>query len=93
MNPAKRQRKNAKRKLARQLCAAGRALPPVVGLSKAQFMAATGGTAAEYDAYASRFIEAAKKARRRYEFPLEPRAGICFPSKIKHHKGGSSGES
>lgn len=68
---AKRRRKNAKRKLARRLCAAGWAMPPVQGLSKEEFIRLTGGTPEEYNAYADAFIAAAKKARRRWEFPLE----------------------
>ena len=67
-----RRRKNLKRKQSRQRRAAARALPPVVGLSKRQFVDFTGGSAEEYDAYAEQFIAGAKKAGRRYEFPLEP---------------------
>ena len=72
MNPEKRKRKNLKRKIARRLCAAGRQLPAVVGLSRRQFAAVVGGTADEYEAYADRFIAAARAARRRWEFPLDP---------------------
>ncbi len=75
-----RRKKNAKRKLARRLCAAGRALPPVVGLSKGEFYRLTQGTPEQYDAYAETFIAAAKKARRRYEFPLEPLGGVQAPA-------------
>ena len=83
---AKRKRKNAKRKLARQLCAAGRALPPVTGLSRGDFMRLTGSTA-EYDAYAEKFIAGAKKARRRWEFPLEPLAGVVVPASPRKRSG------
>jgi len=71
---ARRKRRNAKRKLDRHRCAAGRAMPPVVGLSKGDFARLTGGTAEEYEAYCDKFIEGARKARRRWEFPLEARA-------------------
>ena len=71
---ARRKRRNAKRKLDRQRCAAGRALPPVVGLSEWEFFNLTGGSAADYDAYCDKFIEGVRKARRRWEFPLEVRA-------------------
>ena len=71
---ARRKRRNAKRKLDRQRRAAGLALPPVVGLSKGDFARLTGGTAEEYEAYCDKFIEGARKARRRWEFPLEVRA-------------------
>lgn len=84
---AKRKRKNAKRKLARQLCAAGRALPPVTGLSRVDFMRLTGGSAEEYDAYAEKFIAGAKKARRRWEFPLEPLAGVVVPASPRKRSG------
>lgn len=67
-----RRRKNLKRKQSRQRRAAAYVLPPVVGLSKRQFVDLTGGSAEEYDAYAEQFIAGAKKAGRRYEFPLEP---------------------
>ena len=70
---AARKRKNFKRKQSRRRRAAARALPPVLGLSKAQFVNLTGGTSEEYDAYAEKFIAGAKRAGRRYEFPLEPR--------------------
>lgn len=83
---ARRQKKNRARKLDRLKSAAGRALPPVVGLSKEQY-AATFGTNEGYDTYADAFILAAKKARRRYEFPLEPLGGVSFPSPKPHRKG------
>ena len=68
-----RRRKNLKRKQSRQRRAAARALPPVVGLGKSEFNALTAGTPEEYDAYCEKLISGAKKAGRRYEFPLEPR--------------------
>lgn len=82
----RRKKKNAARKLARRRCAEGRALPPVVGLSKEQFVKMF-GTGSDYDAYADAFIAASKKARRRWEFPLEPLAGASFPSLKRHRKG------
>lgn len=88
---ARRARKNAKRKAARRLCAAGRALPPVVGLSLREFVAATGGTAAEYDAYADRIIAAARQARRRWMFPVEALPGRFF-SLSKSRKPGRCGK-
>ena len=77
----KRRRKNSKRKQARRLCAQGRALPPVVGLAKSEYIRLTGGTAGEYDAYCAAFIVGAKKSRRRWEFPLEPLAGVVISGK------------
>ena len=68
-----RRRKNLKRKQSRQRRARAAALPPVVGLGKSEFVALTAGTPEEYDAYAEKFIAGAKKAGRRYEFPLETR--------------------
>lgn len=68
---ARRKRRNARRKLCRLLCAEGRAKPPLVALSRAELCRLTGCTAEEYDQYAERFILNAKKARRRWEFPLE----------------------
>lgn len=68
-----RRRKNLKRKQSRQRRAAARALPPVVGLGKSEFIALTTGTPEEYDAYCEKLISGAKKAGRRYEFPLEAR--------------------
>lgn len=70
---AYRTRKNRKRRIARRLCAEGRAKPPLCALSRSDFARLVGGTPEEYDAYAERFIAAARKARRRWEFPLEPR--------------------
>jgi len=58
---AKRQKRNRRRKLDRQKAAEGRALPPVVGLGRAQYHA-TFGADADYDAYADAFIAGAKKA-------------------------------
>jgi len=69
---SRRRKKNLKRKLARQRIAVARAMPPLVALSKAQFVAITGLLGAEYDAYAEQFIAAAKAAHRNYEFPLAP---------------------
>ena len=87
---ARRRKKNAKRKLSRKLCAEGRALPPIMGLSRSQFVALM-GTDTEYDAYCDTFIAAAKKARRRWEFPLEAAGGVSFPSFKRHRKGMASG--
>lgn len=70
-----RRRRNARRKLARRLCAEGRAKPPLVALSRAEMCRLTGCTPEEYDQYAEQFILNAKKARRRWEFPLEVRLG------------------
>ena len=81
---ARRQKRNRKRKLDRQKAAEGRALPPVVGLGRAQYHAMFGADA-DYDAYADAFIAGAKKARRRWEFPVEPLAGVSFPS-LKRHR-------
>ena len=83
---AKRQKRNRRRKLDRQKAAEGRALPPVVGLGRLQYLAMFGADA-DYDAYADAFIAGAKKARRRWEFPLEPLAGASFPSLKRHRKG------
>lgn len=83
---ARRQKRNRKRKLARKLWAEMQALPPVVGLGRRQFLAMFGPDA-DYDKYADTFIEGAKKARRRWEFPLEPLAGASFPSLKRHRKG------
>ena len=83
---ARRQKRNQKRKLDRQRSAEGRALPPVVGLGRTQYLAMFGADA-DYDAYADAFIAGAKKARRRWEFPLEPLAGASFPSLKRHRKG------
>ena len=82
---AKRQKRNRRRKLDRQKAAEGRALPPVVGLGRAQYHA-TFGADADYDAYADAFIAGAKKARRRWEFPLERLAGTFFPSPKRQRK-------
>ena len=68
---ARRRRRNARRKLCRRLCAEGRAKPPLTALSRAELCRLTGCTAEEYDQYAEQFIRAAKKARRRWEFPHE----------------------
>jgi hypothetical protein len=87
----KRRKKNAKRKFSRQRYAANQALPPIMGLSRAQFEALVGGTQADYDAYADNFIKGVKAKGRRYEFPLEPVGGVCFPSRVRHHKGMTSG--
>ena len=87
---ARRKKKNLKRKQARQRIAAGQALPPVVGLSRAAFAKLVGADA-DYSAYADAFILAAKKACRRYEFPLEVLGGVSFPSRVIRHKGMSSG--
>ena len=82
---ARRQKRNRKRKLARKLWAEMQALPPVVGLGRTQYLAMFGADA-DYDSYADAFIAAAKKARRRWEFPLKPLAGASFPSlKLKRH--------
>ena len=83
---ARRQKRNRKRKLARKLWAEMQALPPVVGLGRAQYLTMFGEDA-DYDQYADAFIAAAKKARRRWEFPLEPVAGASFPSLKRHRKG------
>ena len=72
---ARRRKKNAKRKAARLRLAASQALPPVVGLSKRSFLALVGQDA-DYDMYAEQFIAGAKAKGRRYDFPLEPLAGI-----------------
>ena len=82
---ARRQKRNRKRKLDRQRSAEGRALPPVVGLGRAQYFTMFGEDA-DYDQYADAFIAAAKKARRRWEFPLEPVAGASLPSPKRHRK-------
>ena len=83
---ARRQKRNRRRKLDRQKAAEGRALPPVVGLGRSQYFAMFGADA-DYDAYADAFIAGAKKARRRWEFPLEPLAGASLPSLKRHRKG------
>ena len=83
---ARRQKRNRRRKLDRQKAAEGRALPHVIGLGRREFLAMFGADA-DYDAYADAFIAGAKKARRRWEFPLEPLAGACFPSLKRHRKG------
>ena len=83
---ARRQKRNRRRKLDRQKAAEGRALPPVVGLGRLQYLAMFGADA-DYDAYADAFIAGAKKARRRWEFPPEPLAGASFPSLKRHRKG------
>jgi len=90
---ARRKKKNLKRKQARQRIAAGQALPPVVGLSREQFAQYFGpdNEATNYDTYADAFILAAKKARRRYEFPLEVLGGVSFPGRVIRHTGMSSG--
>ena len=82
---ARRQKRNRRRKLDRQKAAEGRALPPVVGLGRSQYLAMFGADA-DYDAYADAFIAGAKKARRRWEFPLEPLAGASFPSPKRQRK-------
>ena len=86
----RRKKKNAKRKLSRLKCAAARALPPVVGLSKAQYTAIF-KCEEGYDTYADTFIAAAKKVGRRWEFPLEPLGGVCIPSRIRHRAGMTAG--
>ena len=83
---ARRQKKNRARKLARRRWREGQAMPPVIGLSRAQY-AAMFGADADYEAYADTFIAGAKKARRRWEFPLEPLGGISYPSLKAHRKG------
>jgi len=83
---ARRQKRNRKRKLDRLRSAEGRVLPPVVGLGRSQYLALFGADA-NYDQYADAFIAGAKKARRSWEFPLEPVAGASFPSMKKHRKG------
>ena len=83
---ARRQKRNRKRKLARARFAEGQALPPVLGLGRTQYLALFGADA-DYDAYAEAFIAGAKKARRRWEFPLVPLAGASFPSLKRHRKG------
>ena len=82
---ARRQKRNRKRKLDRQKVTEGRALPPVVGLSRNEYRLLFGEEAC-YDAYADAFIAGAKKARRRWEFPLEPLAGASFPSPKRQRK-------
>ncbi len=86
----RRRRLNAKRKESRRRCAALRALPPVVGLSRAEFFRIF-GEGADYDAYADAFIAGALAKRRRYEFPLEPLAGVSYPSLKRHRKGMPAG--
>ena len=83
---ARRQKRNRKRKEARRKVAEGQALPPVVGMGRTQYLALFGADA-DYDAYADAFIAGAKKARRRWEFPLEPLGGVSFPSLKRHRKG------
>ena len=70
---ARKKRRNARRKLCRLLCAEGRAMSPLVAMGKSELCRLTGCTPEEYDHYAEQFIANAKKARRRWEFPLEVR--------------------
>lgn len=62
-----RQKRNRKRKEARKLWAERQAMPPVQGLRRSEFIKLFGDDQ-NYDAYADALIEAAKKARRRWEF-------------------------
>lgn len=82
----RRKKKNRARKLSRARIAALYAMPPVVGLSRAQY-ARLVGPDANYDAYAEAFIAGAKWQHRHYEFPLEPLGGVSFPSVKRHRKG------
>ena len=66
-----RKRKNLKRKQARQRYAAEMAKPPLQAFSKQTFVLMTGCAPEQYDLYAAQFIDAAKKAHRRWEFPYE----------------------
>lgn len=57
----------------------------MIGLGRREYLAMFGADA-DYDAYADAFIAGAKKARRRWEFPVEPLAGASFPSLKKTQK-------
>ena len=82
---ARRQKRNRRRKLDRQKAAEGRALPPVVGLGRSQYLAMFGADA-DYDAYADAFIAGAKKAGRGGAFPPAPVGGASFPSAKRQRK-------
>ena len=86
MSQERRRKKNAARKRSRLKRAQLRALPPAVGLSRDQYARLVGADA-NYDTYADAFIAGAKRAGRRWEFPLEPVGGASFPSPKPHRKG------
>lgn len=87
----KRRKKNRKRVEQRKRAKARAALPPVIGLSRAEFRQMFGPDV-DYEAYAETFIAGVKAQGRRVEFPPEPLRGVSFPSRIKWRKGSCSGE-
>ena len=75
----RRRKKNAQRKMYRQRAKEYALLPPVVGLSCAEFQKLFGADA-NYDGNADSLIAGTKANHRRWEFPLEPAGGRSFPS-------------
>ena len=94
----RRHKKNIKRREKRKRAKDRAKLPPIMAVSKAGFAKLFGlteeyGAKSEvftiaYDAYADHFVAECQVKHRKFEFPIEPKRGVCFPSRVIRHKGG-----
>jgi hypothetical protein len=86
----RRHKKNIKRREKRKRAKVRAKLPTVMGLSKKELSKVWGDPVTQqiYDAYADRLIAECQATHRKFEFPIEPKRGVCFPSRVIRHKGG-----
>ena len=98
----RRHKKNIKRREKRKRAAARAKLPPIVAVSRGDFaemfglveehQATSDVFTSAYDAYADSLIAECQAKHRKFEFPIEPKRGLCFPSRVIRHKGGGCAE-